>query len=449
MSKRFKLTADSVKKRCPLVGPNEVDADGKAVVRRIYWDSTLPGFGLVVGRRSKTFYAQADVRGKSVRVRIGRLGEKDPDDPTGRSVFTPSYCRDKAMLLLPQMRAGVNPNIRRREETETRAAAERKEEWQVFTLRDALDEHVANMEADDCAERSVRQMRYEVERYLGDWLDRPLVEIRRADCIDRHRKVTSDYGPVAANRGMRDLRACWNSARNRYEELPDHPVRVKWNKTRRKRQPIPWGDLPAWVAKVNSLTNPIRRDWRWFVLLTGLRSEDARTVRWEHVDFEAGTLHRPRPKGGEDRAFTVPLSSEVLDLLARRREENELAVGGDDRGWAWPTRDRDGRGTHMKEPKEQEYGRDEEGNLRKRNVMPSPHRQRDTFATAALEAGVDPLSLKILMNHTLPEGDVTEGYIRPSVEHLRACQEKITAFLLDKAGVTTVAGRIGRRAASA
>ena len=44
-------------------------------------------------------------------------------------------------------------------------------------------------------------------------------------------------------------------------------------------------------------------------------------VRWEHVDCEAGTIHRPKPKGGEDRAFTVPLSEEVLGILRRRREQ--------------------------------------------------------------------------------------------------------------------------------
>lgn len=40
------------------------------------------------------------------------------------------------------------------------------------------------------------------------------------------------------------------------------------------------------------------------------------------------------------------------------------------------------------------------------------------------------LDLKMLMNHTLPSSDVTEGYMRPSVEHLRESQEKITAFLV-------------------
>jgi integrase len=42
------------------------------------------------------------------------------------------------------------------------------------------------------------------------------------------------------------------------------------------------------------------------------------------VDFEKGTIHRPKPKGGEDRAFTVPVSRAVLDILRRRREENAI-----------------------------------------------------------------------------------------------------------------------------
>ena len=63
---------------------------------------------------------------------------------------------------------------------------------------------------------------------------------------------------------------------------------------------------------------------------------------------------------------------------------------------------------------------------------PTPHRLRDTYATAAQEAGVGFLELKILLNHALQKGDVTVGYIRPSLEHLRACQERITGFLRQK-----------------
>lgn len=83
---------------------------------------------------------------------------------------------------------------------------------------------------------------------------------------------------------------------------------------------------------MDAIQNPIRHDLQLFILLTGLRSTDAKTVRWEHIDFEAGTLHRPKPKGGEQRAFTVPVSQAVLDILRRRRDENAIIFPQDGDG---------------------------------------------------------------------------------------------------------------------
>jgi integrase len=40
----------------------------------------------------------------------------------------------------------------------------------------------------------------------------------------------------------------------------------------------------------------VRRDYQLVVLFTGLRSMDAATIRWEHVDFEARTLHARTPR---------------------------------------------------------------------------------------------------------------------------------------------------------
>ena len=65
-------------------------------------------------------------------------------------------------------------------------------------------------------------------------------------------------------------------------------------------------------------------------------------------------------------------------------------------------------------------------------LMPSPHRLHDTFATAGHEAQIAPLDLKLLMNHILPKGNVTEGYIRPSVEHLRDTVELVGVFLAER-----------------
>lgn len=295
------------------------------------------------------------------------------------------------------------------------------------TFARAIELHVAAMRAKGCSVRSIETLTEETVRHLADWFDRPLASLSRDEVATRHERLTETSGPWLANRVLQQFRAVYNTAARRFEDLPPvNPViAVTFNRLRRRREPIPWTELPAWRREVERLANPIRRDLQLFLLFTGLRSLDARTVRWEHVDLVAGTVHRPRPKGGESRAFTVPLARVVLDLLERRRRDNPIRIG-DDGGWVFPTRNRAGRVTHVQEPKEQRqiHGR-------KVARLPSPHRLRDTFATAAHEARVHPLDLKVLLNHALPApDDVTQGYIRPSTEHLRASAEAIAAFLV-------------------
>ena len=150
-------------------------------------------------------------------------------------------------------------------------------------------------------------------------------------------------------------------------------------------------------------------------------------MKWEDVDFEAGTIHRPKPKGGVDRAFTVPVSGFVLDLLRRRQVENPP-----DDGWVFPTTvQRDGHlvVTHVQEVKEQRY---EDG--RKVTYLPSPHRLRDTCATAAKDARVNLFTIKVLLNHKLPNDDVTEGYFGAGEDSLREATEQVAAYLLKEAG---------------
>ena len=48
------------------------------------------------------------------------------------------------------------------------------------------------------------------------------------------------------------------------------------------------------------------------------------------------------------------------------------------------------------------------------------------------------MEAKVLMNHALPAGSVTEGYMRPSLAYLRAAAERVAAFLLAKAGQPAV-----------
>ena len=61
---QLNLTEDSMRRLAPT-------PSGRAV----FTDMKLRGFSVVVGRQSRSFYAQRDVRGKTHKVFLGRHGD--------------------------------------------------------------------------------------------------------------------------------------------------------------------------------------------------------------------------------------------------------------------------------------------------------------------------------------------------------------------------------------
>ena len=354
-----------------------------------YWDTELKGFGLIVrptGRRSLVVQ-------KSGRKRY-TLGSH----PTLRIAEARDLARRRIL------------------EHDTRGALGRVDDR--ITLRRAIELHAQDMR--EAGKVSQDRMIEEAERHLRAWLDRQLGDISKRECRERHKRLSRLSGPYCANRVFRIVRAVYNKALKTHELPPNPTIGVEWNREYRRREPV--ADLKDWRERVEQIHNPVRRDWLLFVLSTGLRRTDSLTVRWDEVNFEDGTIFRPRPKGGADRAFTVPLSTQALALLDRRRAENK-AMFGDDMGWAFPAWiDNDGRRiiSHMVSPRD------------RRVHLPSPHRLRDTYASAALDADCPRIITKILMNHTVADSDVTEGYMRPSMETLRRWQQRICDELWNK-----------------
>ena len=106
---------------------------------------------------------------------------------------------------------------------------------------------------------------------------------------------------------MRSLRAIYNHARKTARSLPaENPViAVDWNAEKRRNTALGLTELGHWVDDLRALENPIRREFHFFLLLSGSRPDALKRARVEHLSFRTRILHIPKPKGGEEKAFDI------------------------------------------------------------------------------------------------------------------------------------------------
>ena len=163
--KTIKLTKAIIDKAEPI----EVKGN---VRQMLYFDSQLRGFGLCVGKKTKTFFAQRFVKGKLHRITIGRYGE-----------FTVHQARTEAQKLLGKMAQGINPVEERR-----------RERVKGITLSEGWESYLVKLENDNKSPVTIKNYRYLLNRYLSDWLNKPLAEFTIEDARSRHKKILSWRG---------------------------------------------------------------------------------------------------------------------------------------------------------------------------------------------------------------------------------------------------------------
>jgi integrase len=168
-----------------------------------------------------------------------------------------------------------------------------------------------------------------------------------------------------------------------------------------------------------SLGDPVYADYIRLLLWTGLRREEACALTWREVDFANGVIRLPGSRVKNDEALDLPMNAFVRDMLVARR-----ALG--DARWVFPT----ARG-HISDPQHAFAAiADACG------IEVSSHDLRRTFITTAESLDISPLAIKGLVNHALPSGDVTGGYVVPSTERLRRASEQISQHLCELCEIT-------------
>jgi len=409
-SERVKLTERVIAAAAPLV------RDGGAH-KRLLLDTEQRGFGVAVNAGgSKSYFVLRRVNGRQVRFKFRNVGEGGLTE-----------ARREAAKLLGQMSGGLDP-----------AAAKRARAARGITLREAVELAAATMRARGRSARTIEDYRGVLDLYLRAWLDRPLAEIARAEVRARHaaipreivrgkyvlkdekgrgRRHPSGDGRASANAVFRVFRAVYNRALREHPELPSNPcVNIDWAALPPHKAALAPEGLAGWFKAAMKIENPLRRDFLLFALYSGMRRQSVAEMRWADVDLARRLLRVPRPKGGEARAFDLPLSDALVEILRRRKAEHDKLAAGDRKlePWAWPAASKTG---HIAEPREE-------------GLPGTIHDLRRVFITVATHRlKLHPYDVKLLVNHALPRADVTTHYVAADVEALRVPMQAISDAL--------------------
>jgi integrase len=363
----------------------------------LYRDTALPGFGLRVGRQSKTYFVEGQVNRRTRRVTIGRA-----------DVFAPEIARKKAMAILSDMAEGRDPNEEKRVQFTQNITLEKAFEL-FFATRTHLSAHTVSGYG-----RTARL-------YLKAWAKTPMSEITRQMVLRKHQHVAAKSGKITANNVMRHLRSVYNFVAATQEQFPANPVLIltqarAWNKETRRRTVIASHQLPAWWCAV--LQEPdYSRDFLLSALFTGMRRGELMQLRWDSVDLAGRSLHSPTTKNGDP--LDLPLSEFMTMLLTTRKGITGLSP------WVFPG---PGKSGHIVETKKFQLRIGEAS-----GVHFTLHDLRRTFITIAESLDVPYYALKRMLNHRTGS-DVTGGYIVIDAERLRGPVDLVARKILELVG---------------
>jgi integrase len=348
--------------------------------RAVFSDTKLKGFSVVVGKQSRSFYAQRDVRGKTHKVFIGRHGDINVPE-----------ARKAAEDVIHGMRRGEARYLERENPT----------------LRNALDGYLA---ATSACEQHKTYVQRACEVRLKDWLDQPLRDLTRGMIRTKH-SALGKGGKTMANDTLRAFRTVYNYALAEYEKavLPVCPtiaLRGKWYTEANERNG-PIRDLTAWKKAVDALDNPTHRQIYLLCLLTGLRKTEACRLEWDRVLPDRLFIRENK----SNRPFYLPLLDEHRAVID--------AMKGMHKQWVFP--DRSNRGPTV-DPRHEE-------------VPGTMHSLRHTFASVGAEIGVPDDIIGRLLNHS--SSKITSRYIAVDVEALREPMQKIASEIVRRLNAAT------------
>lgn len=278
------------------------------------YDSTLPGFGVQpFASGNKTFFVEftSPVTGRRRRATLGRWG-KD---------MTAGQARDRALETFRAIaQHGIDP-------LEMRESERRAHTWLSWSQK-----YLARMgEGPDARSKSwQRDCRRYLETYVPkSWNDRKLANISARDVAQAWDRVR-ERGPVVADRWKAAVQACFREA-IRAGQLENDPTRDHKAKGVRKHESarsrvFSMEEMRKLIGETLRLPQPCARTCLLLVVMTGARPKEARSIRWDDLDFQRGVWNLARTKSG--RPQSIPLPSRIAIELQKLPRESEYVFPG-------------------------------------------------------------------------------------------------------------------------
>ena len=279
---------------------------------------------------------------------------------------------------------------------------------QGVTVAEAIERHYTAPRKHPLAASSVALYRKQARLYLAPWLDTPLTRLDPPAVVNMWETIHREHGQANAVGALRLLSAAWRTARFHDQRIPPFPQlpRGALSNDAPKKSAMPNSALPQWFKELSRVKDGQRRQLWLLGIMTGMRHNDLKTIRREHVDLAAARLHIPCPKGGARRAYTIPLSDAALELVSciLRSHNSE---------WLFPRNTKSG---HIEHPE----------------PLPSDgfsidwglHDLKRTYASIAAAVLQNDFHVSYLLNHK--KKGVTAGYVQLEVDDVRASQQAVT-----------------------
>jgi len=273
----------------------------------VLWDTALVGFGCRLQLRHVHYLLRYRLDGKQRFISIGKHG-----------MWTPDTARKEAQRRLGLLRAGIDP------------ASERANRAETFGTE------VTRYLESKRSSLKIRSMD-EIHRYLVVYAKPlhplPLTKIDRRTIALRLSEIEQASGGVSRNRFRSNLSAFFSWAIR--EGLTDiNPVAGTGKASEGNGRDRVLSEVEL-TQLLTALGDDDFSDVIRLLLLTGQRRSEIGGLRWSEIDWERNLIVLQPDRTKNKRLHELPLSTQAIAILNRRRLLQHPRYGGDRANDGW------------------------------------------------------------------------------------------------------------------